>query len=109
MLRTIALAFLTLLAACAAEPSCSDGEKSGAETDVDCGAACVPCATGRGCAAAADCSSGLCEARVCAPAATCGDGQKNGTEAGVDCGAVCATPCGDGTSCKIATDCSSGA
>jgi len=46
--------------------ACADGEKNGAETDVDCGGGqCAPCASGQGCGAGADCASGLCTAGTC--------------------------------------------
>ncbi len=56
---------------CAA-PSCNDGVKNGAETDVDCGgvtcnAAQKRCGGGKACATAADCASGhRCDAGTCA-------------------------------------------
>ena len=51
---------------------CDDGVLDGAETDVDCGGGCVPCADGQRCASAVDCSSGRCSATTCvAPASTC--------------------------------------
>jgi hypothetical protein len=40
--------------------------KNGAETDVDCGGGCVPCAEGKLCLANADCLSASCVAGVCA-------------------------------------------
>jgi hypothetical protein len=47
-------------------PTCSDGLKDGAETDVDCGGVeCPPCATGKVCMVDADCASGTCTAGVC--------------------------------------------
>ena len=53
-------------------PSCNDGVKNGAETDVDCGgvtcnAAQKRCGGGKACATAADCASGnRCDAGTCA-------------------------------------------
>src|SRR5262245_10430595 len=41
-------------------PTCSDGIKNGAESDTDCGGTCAACADGAGCAAAGDCTSGVC-------------------------------------------------
>lgn len=49
---------------CAA-PACDDGLVSGAETDLDCGGGCGPCAVGEGCAVPADCAGGLCSQGVC--------------------------------------------
>jgi hypothetical protein len=45
------------------EPTCTDGEKNGTETDVDCGGECPPCTRGRACRGPADC--------VTADASTC--------------------------------------
>ncbi len=49
-------------------PTCTDGIKNAAETDVDCGGpTCGPCADGRVCGAAADCASAHCETSLCQP------------------------------------------
>jgi len=48
--------------------SCTDGAKNGAETDVDCGGSCAPCAGGRQCLVDADCLSASCAGGVCAEA-----------------------------------------
>ena len=40
--------------------SCSDNQKNGDETDVDCGGSCVPCAEGKGCTVGKDCASMSC-------------------------------------------------
>ncbi len=43
-----------------AGPTCSDGVKNAAETDVDCGGpTCPVCPAGQGCAASSDCAAGL--------------------------------------------------
>jgi hypothetical protein len=48
-------------AVCAfAEPSCHDCFRNGQETDVDCGGACAPCASGKACATDGDCESAHC-------------------------------------------------
>ncbi len=89
-------------------PSCADGARDGAETDVDCGgAACAKCADLRGCDSGADCLSGACAGNpgVC-QAASCGDHLKNGEETDVDCGGHCA-PCAADRSCALAADCAS--
>ncbi len=45
---------------------CSDGVKSGDESDVDCGGSCAPCSSGKACGSAADCKNGLgCSAGIC--------------------------------------------
>ncbi|MEP7122631.1 MAG: plastocyanin/azurin family copper-binding protein [Byssovorax sp.] len=50
-------------------PSCTDGVKNGAETGPDCGGggalACPTCGLGVACAAASDCTSGICTNSVC--------------------------------------------
>ncbi len=88
--------------------SCTDGKQSAGETDVDCGGPCSPCADGKGCMAAADCSSGACTANKCGapPAPTCSDKSKNGKETDVDCGGGC-PPCADGQACGGSGDCKS--
>lgn len=89
------------------EPTCTDGAKNGAETDVDCGGAkCPPCVDGKSCAVASDCTSGVCTDGHC-KAPSCQDSVKNGDEADVDCGGSC-SPCGLGKACRAATDCASG-
>jgi uncharacterized membrane protein len=71
-------------------PSCDDGVRSGAETDIDCGgAACAACVTGASCERHTDCTSGVCLAGVCV-ATSCEDGIQNGGETGIDCGGDCA-------------------
>jgi Ca2+-binding RTX toxin-like protein len=45
--------------------SCADGVQNGTETGVDCGGACVGCASGQPCVSGADCAGGLCQAGVC--------------------------------------------
>jgi hypothetical protein len=48
-------------------PSCGDGFKNGAETDVDCGGGtCNKCALTLGCNGGNDCQSGFCSASKCA-------------------------------------------
>jgi hypothetical protein len=58
-------------------PSCTNGTRDGAETDVDCGGPCAKCAFGRTCLAPADCKSGSCADALCACAALddCPSGQ----------------------------------
>lgn len=46
-------------------PSCSDGQKNGDETDLDCGGSCPGCSEGQACIDPDDCASGLCGAGVC--------------------------------------------
>jgi hypothetical protein len=48
---------------------CTSGAREGAETDVDCGGPCSPCANGLVCAVNADCASGACGSdALCLPA-----------------------------------------
>jgi uncharacterized delta-60 repeat protein len=86
--------------------ACSDGVKSGMESDVDCGTACnVGCAPGRACAVDADCDSQLCHPtrKVCITDA-CQDTRQSPLETGVDCGGPCA-PCAVGGGCRATSDC----
>src|SRR5579872_3323684 len=70
-------------------PTCMDGVKNGMETDVDCGGpVCGPCAAGKACTAATDCTTAVCQGNLCV-AASCMDGVKNGDETDVDCGGSC--------------------
>ena len=87
--------------------TCTDGFKNGTEADVDCGGSCATrCAEGKGCAAAADCTTTVCSGGKCV-AATCTDTVKNGTETDVDCGGSCTTTCADAKTCAVAGDCAS--
>lgn len=55
-----------------AGPLCTDGQRDGTESDVDCGGDCSPCALTQGCADARDCASGTCVGHLCAvPASVC--------------------------------------
>ncbi len=68
---------------CASNASCTDGQRNGTETGVDCGGACAPghqCTTGGGCTVGTDCQSGVCTQNVCV-AGSCGDGVQQPTEA----------------------------
>ncbi|MEM6996461.1 MAG: SBBP repeat-containing protein [Myxococcota bacterium] len=51
-----------------APPSCSDGLRSGDESDVDCGGSCEGCDIDDGCEADADCASDNCYRSVCVTA-----------------------------------------
>ena len=88
-------------------PTCSDGIKNGAETDLDCGGGtCGKCVDKKACVAASDCSSGACTGKVCA-APSCSDTTKNGAETDVDCGGGSCGQCADSRACTTATDCMS--
>jgi hypothetical protein len=87
--------------------SCTDGARSGAETDVDCGGGCSPCAAGQACLVPADCASGSCEQNVCTTPSSCVNGARDGDESDVDCGGSCG-PCGPGQACGAPSDCTPG-
>jgi hypothetical protein len=92
-------------------PTCTDGEKDGSETDVDCGGGtCPACPALDECLVNADCQSLDCDQPVrnqCLPA-TCTNGVKDGDETDVDCGGICKQcPVGDG--CGLDGDCVSNA
>lgn len=52
-------------------PTCSDGEKNGDETDIDCGGSCPPCDDGESCKVDDDCQSGFCVQGTCQSLSTC--------------------------------------
>lgn len=85
---------------------CSDGVVSGAETGVDCGGGCPPCAEHQTCRLARDCLTLACLDQVC-QAASCEDDIKNGSESDRDCGGQCGRLCAVGDSCGVAADCAS--
>src|SRR5690606_36436938 len=62
---------------CVDRSICSDGEKNGEESDVDCGGrVCDRCETGKLCLVATDCETGYCENYVCEEVPTCSDNKK---------------------------------
>ncbi|MFN7135436.1 MAG: hypothetical protein ACK4N5_25405, partial [Myxococcales bacterium] len=71
--------------ACQTAGTCTDGQKNGSETDVDCGGTCPACDIGKTCGARKDCKSGNCHStqKVCAEP-SCTDGSKNGNETDID-------------------------
>ena len=87
-------------------PTCSDQQRNGTETDVDCGGTCGACGDGKTCSVNTDCQSNVCGAGgICQPAA-CTDGVQNGSESATDCGGTCGA-CGDGKTCSVGADCQS--
>lgn len=60
---------------CHPDPTCTDGEQNGGETDVDCGGPCAPCALGGGCASQHDCagdpSDVMCHGGICVSQSQC--------------------------------------
>ncbi len=49
--------------------SCTDSQRNGAESDVDCGGSCSPCGVGAHCNGPTDCASRVCRATTCTAAA----------------------------------------
>ena len=104
------------------QPSCTDKEQGGTETDVDCGGDCtLPCLLNKGCKTSNDCKTGLvcadkcvegkdgktCDKRCLVP--VCGNGKLDAGEADVDCGGPdCVDLCPDGKSCTKDEQCLSG-
>ncbi|MEM9073647.1 MAG: hypothetical protein AAGE52_34475, partial [Myxococcota bacterium] len=85
--------------ACEAD-TCGDGLRNGAESDVDCGGECGPCADAMHCDDDDDCRSASCD-EVCA-GPTCSDGRRNGDETDVDCGGGC-PPCAPALVCGVSS------
>ncbi|MDQ3781002.1 MAG: hypothetical protein M3354_10740 [Chloroflexota bacterium] len=93
--------------------SCSDEQKNGHETDVDCGGPdCGGCTDGKACFINADCENNFCdrpadstEAGVCGVKPTCANGKKDGTESDIDCGGSSCPRCEIGQKCNSADDC----
>lgn len=85
------------------KPGCTDGNKNGSETDIDCGGSCRPCGDGKTCAAASDCAAGTCTGGVCR-APSCTDATRNGSETDTDCGGSC-QPCANAKGCLTPADC----
>ncbi|APR81445.1 Hypothetical protein A7982_06794 [Minicystis rosea] len=130
-----AVTYFNCLIPAKAEP-CLNGQKDGAETDVDCGGGenrtgCpARCGDGQGCNVDCDCDPGMlcnvvagvrvCGAptdadggvlpvpdRDCSPFLICQDKVKNGAETGIDCGGGDCPRCSDGNPCNGADDCTS--
>ncbi|MEW5739994.1 MAG: VCBS repeat-containing protein [Myxococcota bacterium] len=87
--------------------ACTNGQRDGTETDVDCGGPCGGCRPGETCTVASDCGSGLCTAGRCVPAPACMDTVKSGQETDVDCGGPACNACGPNGVCRIDADCDS--
>ena len=87
---------------------CTDTEKNGLESDVDCGGetSCSRCGIGQRCSGQNDCASHSCVGGKCSQA-TCDDSSKNGSETDVDCGGSCPLRCADGKQCLNGGDCTS--
>ena len=90
---------------------CSDQQKDGLETDVDCGGGVCPgCASGLKCSIDSDCSSNACDgvSFLCVNN-QCIDHRLDGVETDVDCGGanLCAR-CAVGKKCIASSDCQTG-
>lgn len=88
-------------------PSCTDGARNGAESDVDCGGSCSGCVSAHHCLSGSDCQSRNCVLGQCADF-SCTDGSQNGNETDVDCGGSRCGPCVTGKHCSAPGDCSTG-
>lgn len=95
---------------CADGEICSDQHEcvSGACTDVDCGGACPPCATGKKCLVDGDCASFACDvaSKTCITP-QCQDHHQDGVETDADCGGGVCPPCVLGKNCVLSEDCAS--
>lgn len=86
------------------DAACVNGVQDGNESDVDCGANCLPCTNGETCNAASDCASGFCDDGSGTGGGDAGGGDAGGSDAGGnDAGgsapsddAVCAPCASDG-------------
>jgi hypothetical protein len=79
-------------------------------TDLDCGGACPPCATGKKCLADADCVSFACDVvSLTCITPQCKDHQQDGLETDADCGGGLCVGCALGKGCVVDDDCTSSA
>ncbi len=99
--------FCELSSSTCQEPSCTDGEQNGDETDVDCGGACgASCGTGELCLIDEDCASMVCEADdTCSQDPLCTNGMQDNGETDVDCGGPCGPTCEVDEGCNNGSDC----
>jgi hypothetical protein len=103
------------IAQCCQAATCNDGVANADESDVDCGAQCPSCATGRVCNGPNDCESGVCSsadcpggAEQCCQAPSCSDGVQNGNEPVVDCGNAACGLCAVDSDCTEDAQCADG-
>lgn len=92
--------------------SCSDQQRNGNESDVDCGGSCQGCPNGKRCENNSDCASDACVDQTCVEngggtSVSCVDGLKNGQESDIDCGQACEVGCENGQGCVVDADCES--
>ncbi|MBN2724691.1 MAG: hypothetical protein JXR95_11530 [Deltaproteobacteria bacterium] len=93
---------------CIFDPQCTDHEKNGDETDVDCGGSlCSPCEDTKNCLEASDCLSGVCGTDGTCAAPSCNDTVTNGNETDTDCGGDDCPKCEPGYDCIENSDCTS--
>lgn len=89
--------------------SCSNGEKDGTESDVDCGGDCLGCENGDACGVFDDCLSSFCSGGMCAPCtspADCADAPDTFCDAAA-MGGTCSPVKPGGTSCVGNEECES--
>lgn len=98
---------LCAVGVCSEPPSCSDRQRNGTESDIDCGGhRCPACGAAERCSSNLDCASRLCVDGQCL-APTCHDNVKNGRETAADCGGPECPGCGTGLQCTATSDCAS--
>lgn len=85
------------------DPTCSDGEQNGTETDMDCGGSCGPCAIGQQCDASTDCAAGVCDPTVCRHPVACDE--LHTVQPGVVDGAYAIDPDGAASAAAVTTYC----
>jgi hypothetical protein len=93
-------------------PTCTDDEKNGDETDVDCGGTCSACSAGHACYDDGDCVGSCCSGE-CVDGSVCPEqgGPGDVCAAGAECTSGNCCPDSDGVNSycsEVNTDCSSG-
>jgi hypothetical protein len=89
---------------------CTDQQKDGLETDIDCGGGiCSKCSLGLKCSLDTDCSSNACDAQsLTCVSNQCSDHRQDGTETDIDCGGNSCSACLVGQHCLANSDCGLG-
>ncbi|MBM4363519.1 MAG: hypothetical protein FJ104_12635 [Deltaproteobacteria bacterium] len=86
-----------------ADPTCTDSQKNGSETDVDCGGSlCPKCPPGKACSAGTDCTRGPCQSGICGCTAdTCATTNSCAASIADGCGSnlTCTGACAGGQTC----------
>ncbi|MBI4450496.1 hypothetical protein HY642_00850 [Candidatus Woesearchaeota archaeon] len=89
--------------------ACSNNNKDGSESDIDCGGSCNSCENGKTCLGNSDCKSRNCDNGVCKQQDGCENRKLDVGESDVDCGGRCLPEtCGEGESCDGTEDCNTG-